>query len=157
MNMTLKENMIAPDFALPDQDGNIRKLSDFRGKPVILYFYPKDFTSGCTTEACNFRDDYSQYEDAGVVIIGVSPDPQSSHQKFTEKHNLPFILLSDVDHEVLLLYGAWGMKKSYGKEKEGVLRTTFVIDEIGFIKKVFKRVKPAQHSSEVLAELNLEK
>ena len=114
--MALKEHMIAPDFALPDQDGNIRKLSDFRGKPVILYFYPKDFTSGCTTEACNFRDDYSQYEGEGVVIIGVSPDPQPSHQKFIEKYNLPFILLSDVDHEVLKLYGAWGKKKMYGKE-----------------------------------------
>jgi peroxiredoxin Q/BCP len=155
--MALKEHMIAPDFALPDQDGNIRKLSDFRGKPVILYFYPKDFTSGCTTEACNFRDDYSQYEGEGVVIIGVSPDPQPSHQKFIEKYNLPFILLSDVDHEVLKLYGAWGKKKMYGKEYEGVLRTTFVIDEVGFIKKVFEGVKPAQHSAEVLEELSLQK
>jgi len=142
---------------LPDQEGNMRKLSDFRGKPVILYFYPKDFTSGCTTEACNFRDDFSQYEETGTVIIGVSPDPQSSHQKFMEKYNLPFILLSDVNHEVLQLYGAWGMKKNYGKEKEGVLRTTFIIDEAGFITKVFEGVKPAQHSSEVLAELNLER
>jgi len=153
--MALKEHMIAPDFALPDQDGNIRKLSDFRGKPVILYFYPKDNTPGCTTEACNFRDDYSQYTDAGVVIIGVSPDSQQSHQKFTDKYNLPFILLSDVDHEVLRLYGAWGIKKSYGKEREGVLRTTFVIDEVGFIQKVFEGVKPAEHSAEVLAELGI--
>jgi peroxiredoxin Q/BCP len=155
--MALKEHMVAPDFALPDQEGNMRKLSDFRGKPVILYFYPKDFTSGCTTEACNFRDDFSQYEETGAVIIGVSPDPQSSHQKFMEKYNLPFILLSDVNHEVLQLYGAWGMKKNYGKETEGVLRTTFIIDEAGFITKVFEGVKPAQHSSEVLAELNLER
>jgi len=155
--MALKEHMVAPDFTLPDQEGNMRKLSDFRGKPVILYFYPKDFTSGCTTEACNFRDDFSQYEETGTVIIGVSPDPQSSHQKFMEKYNLPFILLSDVNHEVLQLYGAWGMKKNYGKEKEGVLRTTFIIDEAGFITKVFEGVKPAQHSSEVLAELNLER
>ena len=147
----LKENTLAPDFALPDESGVVRKLSDYRGKDIVLYFYPKDETSGCTTEACNFRDDYSAYEKAGVTILGVSPDSSESHTKFKAKHHLPFSLLADVDHAVCELYGVWGKKKMYGKEYYGVNRTTFLIGKDGMIRKVFENVKPADHSTEVLA------
>ena len=143
----------APDFALPDQDGNMRKLSDYRGKPVVLYFYPKDDTPGCTTEACNFRDDYSAYQKAGVVILGVSPDSSSSHAKFKAKYHLPFTLLADEDHKICEMYGVWGLKKYVGKEYYGVFRTTFLINSEGVIQKVFENVKPAEHSVEVLAAL----
>ena len=149
--MPLNENVLAPDFVLSDQDGIERKLSDYRGKTVILYFYPKDDTKGCTTEACNFRDDYSAYENAGVEIIGISPDSASSHTRFIQKYTLPFILLADEDHKVCELYGVWGLKKMYGREYEGVFRTTFVIGPDGMIRKVFEKVKPAEHSTEVLA------
>ena len=150
--MPLNENVLAPDFVLSDQDGIERKLSDYRGKTVILYFYPKDDTKGCTTEACNFRDDYSAYENAGVEIIGISPDSASSHTRFIQKYTLPFILLADEDHKVCELYGVWGLKKMYGREYEGVFRTTFgIIGPDGMIRKVFEKVKPAEHSTEVLA------
>ena len=112
--MILETNTPAPDFTLPDQLGSEHSLSDYRGKPVLLYFYPKDDTSGCTTEACNFRDDYSAYTDAGVVVIGVSPDSPKSHSKFVLKYDLPFTLLADEDHAVCELYGVWGTKKMYG-------------------------------------------
>lgn len=143
----------APDFTLASDTGQSVRLSDFKGKKVVLYFYPKDMTSGCTAEACSFRDHYPQYEEQGAVILGVSPDSAASHVKFKSKYNLPFLLLSDPDHAVAEKYGAWGEKKLYGKAYQGVLRTTFVIDEKGRIARVFAKVKPAQHGKEVLGEL----
>jgi thioredoxin-dependent peroxiredoxin len=151
--MILKENTTAPDFSLKDETGKERKLSEFLGKDVVLYFYPKDDTSGCTTEACSFRDDYSAYEKAKVVILGVSPDSTESHSKFKAKYQLPFPLLADEGHKVCELYGAWGMKSLYGREYEGVLRTTYLIGKDGKIKKVFEKVKPAEHSAEILAAI----
>ncbi len=149
--MTIAANQTAPDFSLQDENGTLHRLSEYRGKPVVLYFYPKDDTPGCTTEACAFRDDYSDYEGSGVVILGVSPDSPKSHKKFKEKYQLPFALLADEDHQVCELYGAWGRKKFMGREYDGVLRSTFVIGADGEIKKVFENVKPAGHSAEVLA------
>jgi thioredoxin-dependent peroxiredoxin len=143
----------APDFSLPDETGELRSLSDYRGRPVVLYFYPKDDTPGCTTEACNFRDDYSQYEAADVVILGVSPDSPKSHAKFKEKHKLPFTLLADTDHKVADQYGVWGPKKFMGRSYEGVHRTTYLIDADGDIVRVFENVKPADHSAEILQAL----
>ena len=151
--MTLDVNMPAPDFTLPDETGTLRSLQEFRGKPVVLYFYPKDDTPGCTKEACSFRGDYQVYAEAGVVILGVSPDSPASHARFKQKYNLPFTLLSDKDHQVSRLYEVWGKKKFMGREYEGVLRTTFLIDENGLIKKIFPNVKPEGHSAEVLAAL----
>jgi peroxiredoxin Q/BCP len=151
--MTLSVGVTAPEFTLPDQDGKEHKLSAYRGKPVVLYFYPKDDTSGCTKEACGFRDDYSAYQEAGVVILGVSPDSPKSHTKFIAKYELPFTLLADTEREVLKLYGAWGLKKMYGREYEGVLRTTYLIDADGKIAKVYEKVKPAAHSAQILADL----
>ena len=153
--MPLSAGIPAPDFELLDDTNVPRKLSDFRGKNVILYFYPEDDTPGCTKEACNFRDDYSAYEKAGVVILGVSPDTVASHVKFKKKFQLPFPLLADVGHKVCDLYGVWGPKKFIGKEYEGVLRTTFLIDEDGNIVKVFEKVRPAEHSAELLSALNV--
>jgi len=152
--MVIKKGTKAPDFGLPDESGKIRRLVDYRGSYVVLYFYPKDDTPGCTTEACNFRDDYSQYQAAGVQILGISPDSTASHEKFKSKHTLPFDLLSDQDHKICDLYGTWGPKKSFGKEYQGVLRTTYLIDPDGDILEVFENVSPANHSSEVLAALN---
>ncbi len=149
--MTILPGTLAPDFSLADETGTVHHLADFRGKTIILYFYPKDNTPGCTTEACNFRDDYSAYQQAGVEILGVSPDSPKSHAKFKQKFQLPFSLLADEGHAVCEAYGVWGRKKFMGKEYMGVLRTTFVIDPEGKIKKVFENVKPAGHSAEVLA------
>lgn len=151
--MPLQEGIQAPEFSLPDQDGNLKKLSDYRGQPVVLYFYPKDDTPGCTTEACNFRDDYPVYDQAGVVILGVSPDAPKKHIKFKEKYNLPFTLLSDEAHGVCETYQVWGRKKFMGREYDGVFRTTYVIDAAGKIVKVFENVKPDGHSTQVLAAL----
>ena len=151
--MPISENIPAPDFELLDETGTPRRLSDYRGRPVVLYFYPKDDTPGCTKEACSFRDDYSVYEEAGVVILGVSPDSPKSHAKFKEKYNLPFTLLADEEHRVCELYGAWGRKKFMGREYDGVLRTTFLIGPDGTILRVFPDVKPEGHSKEVLAAL----
>lgn len=151
--MILEVGQQAPDFMLSDENGQIHQLSDYQGKYVLLYFYPKDDTPGCTTEACNFRDDYSQYDDANVIILGVSPDSPQSHAKFKSKYNLPFTLLADEDHQVCELFGVWGPKKSFGKEYEGVHRTTFLINPDGRIQKVYKKVSPANHSAEVLDEL----
>lgn len=153
--MPIENGILAPDFELPDEIGAQRKLSDFRGKPVILYFYPKDDTPGCTTEACNFRDDYSAYEKADVVILGVSPDTVKSHVKFKEKYGLPFPLLADEDHKVCELYDVWGLKKYMGREYMGVLRTTYLINEDGKIVRVFENVKPADHSAELLDALGI--
>ena len=149
----LKTGSKAPAFALADQEGRQVALKDLLGHWVVLYFYPKDDTPGCTKEACSFRDDYSNYEQAGVVILGVSPDSPKSHAKFKEKYNLPFTLLADEDHRVCELYGAWGRKKFMGREYDGVLRTTFLIGADGMILRVFPDVKPDGHSKEVLAAL----
>ena len=148
--MAIASGNQAPDFSLPDENNHNRRLSDFHGRPVVLYFYPKDDTPGCTTEACNFRDDYSAYVNADLVVLGVSPDSPKSHAKFKAKYSLPFPLLGDVGHIICSKYGVWGPKKSYGREYEGVLRTTFLIDSNGCIAKVFENVRPAEHSAEVL-------
>jgi len=147
------EGTVAPDFTLRSDAGEDVTLSPFRGKKVVLYFYPKDDTPGCTKEACSFRDDYSQFINKGAVVIGVSPDLEMSHQKFRAKFGLPFYLLSDPDHRVAEMYGAWGEKKSFGRTHEGILRTTFVIDEEGVVAKVFENVKPEGHAAEVLEVL----
>jgi len=149
----LKENTLAPDFQLEDETGVVHSLSQYRGQNVVLYFYPKDDTPGCTAEACSFRDDYSAYEKAGVTILGVSPDSPSSHAKFKARYHLPFTLLADEDHKVCELYEVWGKKKMYGKEYDGVNRTTYLIGQDGMIRKVFEKVKPAEHSAEILALL----
>jgi peroxiredoxin Q/BCP len=149
--MPLPAGIPAPDFELLDDTNVLHKLSDFRGRNVVLYFYPADDTPGCTKEACNFRDDYSAYEKANIQILGVSPDTVKSHVKFKQKFQLPFPLLADEGHKVCDLYGVWGPKKFMGKEYEGVLRTTFLIDENGQIVKVFEKVRPAEHSAEVLS------
>jgi peroxiredoxin Q/BCP len=141
----------APDFELLDDQNQTRRLADFRGQRVVLYFYPKDDTPGCAKEACNFRDDYSAYEQAGITILGISPDSVESHQKFKVKFQLPFALLADEGHKVCDAYGTWGPKKFMGKAYEGVLRTTFLIDPDGMIVRVFENVRPAEHSAEVLA------
>jgi thioredoxin-dependent peroxiredoxin len=151
--MPIQANILAPDFTLPDENGTPRTLSSFRGKPVVLYFYPKDDTTGCTTEACSFRDDYSSYQEAGIIVLGVSPDSAQSHTKFKNKYSLPFTLLADDGHKVCELYGAWGPKKYLGREYEGVLRTTFLIGPDGTIIKVFNNVKPEGHSAQVFAAL----
>ena len=151
--MPISANSQAPDFSLTDENGDLRKLSDFRGKPVVLYFYPKDDTPGCTTEACNFRNDISIYTKNGVVILGVSPDTAKSHTKFKTKYSLPFTLLADEDHKICELYQVWGPKKLMGSEYDGVLRTTFLIGADGKILKVFEGVKPDGHSAEVIEAL----
>lgn len=151
--MTLTENSIAPEFSLPDETGIERSLRDYKGKWVVLYFYPKDDTPGCTAEACNFRDDYSAYEKAGVTILGVSKDNPKSHAKFKAKYQLPFTLLADEEHKVADLYGVWGRKKYMGKEYDGMFRTTYLINPEGMIVKVFENIKPADHSAEVLAAI----
>jgi thioredoxin-dependent peroxiredoxin len=153
--MTISSGILAPEITLPDETGSVRNLSDYLGRPVVLYFYPKDDTPGCTTEACNFRDDYGAYEQAGVVILGVSPDTPKAHMKFKEKYHLPFTLLADQDHKVCDSYGVWGPKKFMGRDYEGVNRTTFLIDRQGKIIKVFEKVKPEGHSQEILAALNI--
>ena len=154
--MPILAGIPAPDFELLDDTNSLRKLSDYRGRNIVLYFYPKDDTPGCTREACNFRDDYSAYEKAGVVILGVSPDSVESHVKFKKKFQLQFPLLADDGHAVCALYGVWGPKKFMGKEYEGVLRTTFLIDTEGIIKRVFENVRPAEHSLKLLTELGVE-
>ena len=140
----------APAFSLKNTEGKTVKLSDFKGKKVVLYFYPKDNTPGCTKEACGFRDDFAQLKKRGVEVLGVSGDDQNSHQKFTEKFSLPFTLLSDPDHEMMEKYGAWGEKNMYGKKSMGVLRITYIIDEEGKIAHLFKKVKTDTHSQDVL-------
>lgn len=153
--MALKEGVLAPDFELLDQDGVASKLSDLRGKVVILYFYPKDDTPGCTTEACNFRDNFSVFKTAGIEILGVSKDSVKSHAKFQQKYELPFTILADEDQRVCELYQVWGKKKYMGKEYDGIFRTTYIIDEQGLIKKTYENVKPDQHAREILSLLGL--
>lgn len=143
----------APAFSAPDQSGKIVSLSDFKGKTVILYFYPKDDTSGCTVEACSFRDEHAVFRKKGAVVIGVSPDNAKSHVKFIEKFELPFTLLSDTYHKVAEAYGVWVEKSMYGRKYMGMERSTFVIDPEGKVKAVYRKVKPAEHVAEVLAGL----
>ncbi len=138
---------------MPDPSGKQVTLSDFAGKKVVLYFYPKDDTPGCTTEACGFRDAHDRIAAKNAVVLGVSPDPAKSHEAFIAKFGLPFTLLSDGDHKVAETYGAWGEKNMYGKKTMGILRSTVLIDEQGRILKVFRKVKPADHAEEVLAAL----
>ena len=149
----LKDNDLAPDFTLLDDTGEAITLSSFRGKKVVVYFYPKDNTPGCTTEACSFRDDYAQFTALGAVVIGISPDSGASHAKFRLKFGLPFYLVSDPDHAVAAAYGAWGPKTNYGRIYEGIIRSTFVVGEDGRLLKVFPKVKPEGHAQEVLAVL----
>ena len=152
--MSIEEGIKAPDFILQDENGKDHKLSEYRGTPVLLYFYPKDDTPGCTKEACNFRDDYSLYQEARVVILGVSPDSPEKHTKFREKYSLPFSLLADEEHKVAELYDVWALKKSFGREYFGIVRTTFLISPDGLITKIFKKIRPAEHSAEVLEALD---
>ena len=149
----IEEGTPAPDFELTSDDGDTVKLSALRGRQVVLYFYPKDDTPGCTTQACGIRDAYGEFERAGAVVLGVSPDDESSHVKFREKYELPFTLLADTDHAVAERYGAWGEKKFAGKSYMGVKRSTFVIGEDGTVKAVMHDVKPATHADDVLAAL----
>lgn len=153
--MPLNAGIPAPDFELPDDTNTTRRLSDYRGRNVVLYFYPEDGTAGCTAEACNFRDDYAAYQDAGIVILGVSPDDVASHTAFKAKYGLPFPLLADEEHRVCDLYQVWGPKKKGDREYEGVYRTTYLIDDTGKIVRVYENVKPEAHSAEVLDALGL--
>lgn len=150
MNL-LKEGDLAPEFIANDQNGNQIKLSDFRGTKVVLYFYPKDDTPGCTKEACSFRDADDVYAEKGIKVFGVSTDSEKSHQKFVTKYNLPFTLLADTDKKIVEDYGVYGEKSLYGRKYMGVNRTTFLIDEGGKIVKVFKKVNVSEHAQEVLA------
>ena len=151
--MPIPSGVPAPDFKLKDQNGMPHRLQEYLGKPVVLYFYPKDDTPGCTKEACSFRDAFAEYKEAGVVVLGVSPDDSESHRKFATKYNLPFTLLADEGHQVAELYGVWGKKKRFGREYEGIHRTTFLINESGIIQQDFEDVKPENHSQEVQAAL----
>ncbi len=146
----LEKGVVAPDFNGIDQDGRNIQLSDFKGSKLILYFYPKDNTPGCTAEACDLRDNYKMWLTKGYKILGISPDSQQSHQKFIAKYNLPFPLIADEDKTIIKAYGAWGLKKLYGREYEGLLRTTFVIDEKGLIEEVFAKVKTKDHTNQIL-------
>ena len=143
----------APEFTLPDQNGKMHSLSEYRGKKVILYFYPKDNTSGCTKQACNFAELMPQFREKGAVILGVSKDSVASHKKFEENYGLPFTLLSDTERKVIEAYGVWQEKKNYGKVTMGVVRTTYLIDENGIITKAFGNVKAADNPSQMLGEL----
>ena len=146
----LKEGTTAPAFKTTDENGETVSLKDLRGQKVVLYFYPKDDTPGCTKEACSFRDAFSEYKKAGIKVLGVSPDSEAKHKKFVAKYNLPFTLLADTDRSIAEAYGVWGEKKFMGRTYMGVHRTTFLIDEKGKIKKIFEKVKPEDHAREVL-------
>jgi peroxiredoxin Q/BCP len=146
----IKEGTTAPAFKTTDANGETVSLKDLRGRKVVLYFYPKDDTPGCTREACSFRDAWAKFKQHGITVLGVSPDSEASHKKFETKYKLPFTLLAVKDHAIADTYGVWGEKKFMGRTYMGVLRTTFLIDEKGKIKKVFEKVKPEDHASEVL-------
>ena len=143
----------APEFSAKDQNGQAIQLSDFKGKKVILYFYPKDNTPGCTAEACNLKDNYASLTKKGFAVIGVSADSEKSHQGFIEKYELPFKLIADTDKQVLKLYGAWGEKKMYGKSYEGIIRKTFIISETGVIEHIFEKVDTKNHTDQILKAL----
>ena len=144
----------APDFVALNEFGQSTSLSEFLGKKVVLYFYPKDMTPGCTAESCNLGENYSLLQENGFIVLGVSPDSSKSHQKFIEKYNLPFSLIADEDKAVIKAFGVWGPKKFMGKEYDGVHRTTFVIDEDGVIEKVFSKVKTKDHTNQILESYN---
>ena len=146
--------MKAFDFSLPDQDGKLHKLSDYRGQLVVLYFYPKDNTPGCTVEACSFRDNQEKFSKNGIVILGISKDTVDSHQKFAQKHNLRFTIFSDVEKKIIKKYKAWGEKKFMGKTFDGVLRKTYLIDKKGNIVKIYEKVNPLTHAEEILKDAN---
>lgn len=148
--MSLEAGAMAPDFEAKNQDGKTIRLSDYRGKKVVLYFYPKDNTPGCTAESCNLRDNYEELQKQGYVVLGVSPDSEASHQKFINKYELPFDLIADPEKEVHNKYGTWGEKQMYGKTYMGTIRTTFVIDEEGKIAEVISKVKTKDHTSQIL-------
>ena len=150
----LNEKDVAPDFEVLNDEGQPTKLSDFKGRRVVLYFYPKAMTSGCTTQACALRDDYTQYKNLDAVILGASPDSVKRQAQFKEKENLPFTLLADEDHAIAEAYGVWGEKSMYGRKYWGVERSTFLIDADGRIEKIFRKVKPKTHSEQVLAALS---
>jgi thioredoxin-dependent peroxiredoxin len=147
---TLKEGDKAPDFTGIDQDGKSIRLSDYNGKKLVLYFYPKDNTPGCTAEACSLRDGYESLTNQGYDVVGVSADSTKSHQGFIQKYNLPFRLISDPDKKIIQAYGAWGQKKLYGKTYDGIIRTTFIISEKGTIEKIIGQVKTSDHANQVL-------
>jgi thioredoxin-dependent peroxiredoxin len=149
--MELEIGSHAPDFSLADENETIHNLADYLGKPVVLYFYPKDDTPGCTLEACSFRDNYSKFLERGIAVLGISPDKSTSHLKFKTKYSLQFPLLADMDHNVCTKYGVWGLKKMMGREYEGVIRTTFLIDSTGKIQRILAGVKSAEHSEQLLA------
>lgn len=150
----LAEGAAAPDFTMRDKDGRGTKLSELRGKKdVVVYFYPKDFTPGCTIEATEFTRDYKKFRDAGIEIVGISPDDEESHQKFRDKMGIPYLLVADTENETSKKYGVYGLKSFMGREYMGVNRSTFLVDKSGKIVKVFKKVKPAGHSQEVLQAL----
>jgi peroxiredoxin Q/BCP len=148
--LKVKEGTTAPAFKTKDANGESVSLKDFRGQKVVLYFYPKDDTPGCTKEACSFRDAFSKFKKQGIAVLGVSPDSEASHKKFTVKYKLPFTLLADTDRSIVEAYGVYGEKKFMGRTYMGVYRTTFLIDEKGKVKKVFEKVKPEEHAGEVL-------
>jgi peroxiredoxin Q/BCP len=148
--ITLKAGDKAPNFEAKDQDGNTLKLSDYKGKKLVLYFYPKDNTPGCTAQACNLRDNYELLQKQGYEILGVSQDSEGSHQKFITKQSLPFSLIADEDHAVHEAYGTWGEKSMYGKKYMGTLRTTFVINEEGIIEEVIEKVKTKDHTNQIV-------
>ncbi len=150
----LEPGETAPDFTLPDQDGNDVSLSDFRGRPVVVYFYPKDDTPGCTTQACGIRDQWAEFEAAGAAVLGISPDDRDSHAAFREKYDLPHTLLADPDKQVMEPWGAWGTKNMYGKETVGVIRSTVLIDADGTVAKVWKRVQTKKHADQVIKALS---
>ena len=149
----VEEGKPAPDFELTTDSGERVKLSDLRGQPVVLYFYPKDDTPGCTTQACGIRDVYADFRERGAVVLGVSPDDEASHAKFKDKYSLPFTLLADPDHRVADQYGVWKERNMYGKKSMGIERSTFVIDSDGIVTKAMRRVKPDTHAADVLAAL----
>ena len=149
----LKIGTKAPAFTLPDQNGEMKSLADYRGQKVILYFYPKDMTAGCTKQACAFGELYPQFREKGAVVLGVSKDSVASHKKFEQNYGLPFTLLSDVEKTVIMAYDCWKEKKNYGKGSMGVVRTTFIIDENGVIANVMPKVKPDTNAEEILAYL----
>lgn len=147
----LKEGDKAPDFSAPNQNGKLVSLKDFKGKKIVLYFYPKDDTPGCTAEACDLRDNYADLKAAGYEVIGVSADTEKSHLKFVEKYQLPFTLLADVDKKICMDYGIWGEKKFMGKTYDGIHRTTFLISENGIVEKIITKVETKKHSSQILS------
>ena len=153
----LEKGTKAPDFSLFDKNGNEVSLSSFLGKKVVLYFYPKDNTPGCSRQACAFGENFGEFENLGVSVIGISKDSIASHGKFAEKYNLPFVLLSDPEHKVIEAFGAWQEKKNYGKVSFGTVRSTFIIDENGIIEKVMPKVKPDTNAAEILSYLKGEK